>query len=139
MLVDPKFNETDELFKMLFGDEKPKRIEQGIYEIDHFNSDHLLDDKWEIYPELPNINSYGVCDNYEQVLEAEPVLKESDRKYVLFVTEVAKKNQPECGGWRWHKWGPYIGNYNRTQEYLYDEPEIEKVYVYHVHEYIGEG
>jgi hypothetical protein len=47
---------------------------------------------------------------------------------------VIKANQSHEGGWRWHKWGEYIGKYEPQYEYLYDEPEIEKVYVYHIYE-----
>ena len=33
-------------------------------------------------------------------------------------------------GWRWHKWGPYIGTQDPQCEYLADEPEIKEVFVY---------
>lgn len=79
-------------------------------------------------------DNYGVCDNYQQVLDYYPELNNLNRKFVLSLYKISKKNQPKNGGWRWHKWGKYIGNQNPRQEYIYDEPEIEEVIVYHIYE-----
>ena len=113
-----------------------KFIETGIYEIGHFSFDKICIDKIKNnWFEFENyFNSYGVCDNYKQILEQCPELKESDRKYVISITPIEKSKQPELGGWRWHKWGPYIGEQKPEHEYLYDESNIDKVYVYHIHE-----
>ncbi|KYC77058.1 hypothetical protein B4092_4795 [Bacillus licheniformis] len=48
------------------------------------------------------------------------------------MTKVRKKNQPRKYGWRWHKWGEYIGNHTPDHEYLYDEKEIEEIFVYQI-------
>jgi hypothetical protein len=45
-----------------------------------------------------------------------------------------KANQPKEDGWRWRKWGQYIGALEPTCEYIADEPHIDKVYVYHIYE-----
>lgn len=79
-------------------------------------------------------SNYGVCDNYEQVLNQYPELQNSNKKFVVSLTPMTKSEEPESGGWRWHKWGEYIGEQNPTHEYLYDEPEIEEVFVYHIYE-----
>jgi hypothetical protein len=79
-------------------------------------------------------SNYGVCDNYEQVLNNYPELQNSDKKFVVSLTPMTKSEEPESGGWRWHKWGEYIGEQHPTHEYLYDEPEIEEVFVYHIYE-----
>ena len=79
---------------------------------------------------------YGVCDNYEQILERVEKINyylESDKKFCIVITPIEKSRQPAMGGWRWHKWGAYIGDQDSTSEYLYDEPNIEKVYVYHIY------
>lgn len=47
----------------------------------------------------------------------------------VFFTPMVRAEQSPEGGWRWHKWGEYIGDHTPTAEYLYDEPEIERVYV----------
>ena len=56
--------------------------------------------------------------------------------YVLGVTPVNRdlSNKGKGGGWRWRKWGPYIGVKTPTTEYLDDEPEIDSVLVYHLYE-----
>ena len=77
--------------------------------------------------------SYGVADNIEQVLEKYKSYIEDPNHYFCFTfTEVRKDNQPEWGGWRWHKWGEYIGTQEPQCEYLYDEPLIESVLLFHV-------
>jgi hypothetical protein len=41
----------------------------------------------------------------------------------------------EESGWRWHKWGEYIGLGKPTREYLNDEPEFaDGIYTYHIFE-----
>lgn len=76
-------------------------------------------------------SDYGVCDNYEQILKLVPELEsDPDSNYIITITEVTKGNN---GGWRWHKWGPYIGDHEPQAEYLDDEPNIDKVFCYHIY------
>ncbi len=73
----------------------------------------------------------GVCDSVEQFDEAlGRALREDPRKFVVFFIEIRKEDQPEDGGWRWCKWGEYIGKQTPTRDYLHDEPVIETVYVF---------
>jgi hypothetical protein len=79
------------------------------------------------------LNSYGVCDGPDQLLslydfEADP------RQLFITMVHLTRGSQPRDGGWRWHKWGPYVGNKKPQCEYLHDEPEIEEVYTYHIYE-----
>lgn len=126
----------------------------GIYQVTHFGSTHFLR-AWEHYPlfyslevnanmpahmkessydGLVDRNPYGVCDNADQLLKHFPELEASDRQFVVTLTEIRKDEQPRNGGWRWHKWGPYIGNHTPEHEYLYDEEDIDVVFVYHIYE-----
>lgn len=60
-------------------------------------------------PPLP-IDHYGVCDDLSQVLRACPLLEESqDREFLITALYIDKADEPERDGWRWHKWGTYIG------------------------------
>ena len=110
-----------------------RQLETGIYEVNHFGCSPFIDG-YEEYPKLININCYGVCDNYQQILDQCPMLKDSDRQFFITIKSVKKENQDPDGGWRWHKWGPYIGTHEITTEYLYDEPNVEEVFVYHIYE-----
>lgn len=77
--------------------------------------------------------SYGVCDTVEQVLERyKNVINNSDNQIVISFAPIKKSEQPEHGGWRWHKWGQYIGTHTPTHEYLYDEKDIDEVLIFHV-------
>lgn len=73
---------------------------------------------------------FGVCDSYEQILEHFPSLITSDKKYIVALSKVTKGIEGTPYGWRWHKWGPYIGTQKPTTEYLYDEPNIDTVYTF---------
>lgn len=85
-------------------------------------------------PPLP-ISRYGVCDHLGQLLRACPMLEESqDREFLITGMVIMKEDEPERDGWRWCKWGPYIGDKESKADYLYDEPEIDLVVCYHIYE-----
>lgn len=43
------------------------------------------------------------------------------------------------GGWRWEKWGPYIGTQRSVADYLHDEPDIDYVYTFHVYKELSQN
>jgi len=77
-------------------------------------------------------SDYGVCDSPEQVLERWPALAEDPRRFIIFFGEIRKDEQPKHGGWRWHKWGEYIGTKNPQYEYLADEEDIDSVLIFQI-------
>lgn len=80
------------------------------------------------------VSTYCVCDNPEQAVTYwQARAAEPDRSYLILMTPIHRKSG-NTGGWRWHKWGPYIGTQEPTCEYLDDEPEIEMVYVASIYE-----
>lgn len=108
--------------------EYPERIREGVYLFGHLNP-HL---------QMPLIRSQywaGVCDDPFQWLHRfGPALERSTTFYTATFTRIAREEQPATEGWRWHKWGQYVGNQTPTTEYLYDEPEISAVYVFNIYE-----
>lgn len=121
----------------------PEPVIKGVYEIGHFGSSDFLRGFYEQYPSLsgdtePYIGCYGVCDDVSNLLDRIPLLVDSPRQFVVTLTRVKRdlSNKGCGGGWRWHKWGAYIGNQEPTTEYLDDEPLIEQVFCYHVYERI---
>ena len=118
-----------------------KQLATGVYQIGHFGSSHFLRAQGfqQIeYPDLWDDSKYiarfGVCDSYEDILTKFPKLvSDPDRQFVITVTRIDKCDE-EPGGWRWHKWGEYIGKHTITTEYLYDEPIVEQVYCFHIYE-----
>ena len=122
------------------GEGEQKHLDTGIYEVNHFGCSPFIDG-YKNWPDEELVNkdgdwfgNYGVCDNYQQILDQCPMLKDSDRQFFITIKSVKKENQDPDGGWRWHKWGPYIGTHEITTEYLYDEPIVEEVFVYHIYE-----
>lgn len=121
----------------------PVKIHHGCHQIKHFSFDTLIEalenvemvDQWPSFEDM-DLNSYGVVDNPGQFIERfwDPLENIEDRLFVISFTRIVRAEQPEEGGWRWHKWGPYIGDKNPQMEYIHDEPEIDEVYVYHVYE-----
>jgi hypothetical protein len=113
-------------------------IKKGFYQIGHFSFNSYIESLMkEQWPTLGKgfPDCFGVCDSPEQFMKKfEKRLESSKRKFVVSFTPVLKKNQEPSGGWRWHKWGPYIGTKKPTHEYLYDEPNIDAVYCFHVYE-----
>jgi hypothetical protein len=87
------------------------------------------------FPELhEGLHCYGVVDSPEQFRDRyASQLDADDRSFVVFFTAINKSDQPDEGGWRWHKHGEYIGDKNPQCEYLYDENDsIHRVYSYRV-------
>jgi hypothetical protein len=147
MLVDvtirEEYDEISALISKINGNSnKIIHPETGIYEIGHFNFDHDFKEnckRWSALSDLSingYLNCYGVCDTYKQILEQYPGIITSDRKFVISITPILKENQSKKGGWRWYKWGSYIGKHTPITEYLYDDPSIDKVYVYTIYELV---
>ena len=119
------------------GNPMPIRLQKGVYQIHHFSLNIALG--WrqssfeDQFPELNDtLSCYGVCDSVDQLLQLYRTFLENDpRRFVVSVTELLRENQPEVGGWRWHKWGPYIGTQKPQHEYLYDETHINRVFTFH--------
>jgi len=134
----------------IIGGGKPTTIvAKGIFQIGHFSGEDILPGEWNEYPDLHAAgrdpidamsdenwtNCYGVCDDVQQLLDRCPMLVEDpDREFAITLTEIRRDEQPADGGWRWHKWGPYIGAHEPQCEYLYDEEGIDRVFCYHVFE-----
>lgn len=148
MLKDPKFKSRGDFMVRFLndtGDGACEKLETGVFQIPHFNFDHLiekpkdLEDNFESnYPEFEDedLHSYGVCDSPNQFLRKfRKVLDEDARAFCVSFTHIQKnpENAGQGGGWRWHKWGPYVGKGKPTTEYLDDEKEFERgVYVFHI-------
>lgn len=114
----------------------------GVY-VCALNSDHDIG-RLTDYEVVKNFDSpiyfchYGVCDNASQVLDYYDSLHEqnkdymSNRNFVILLHPFFREDQPESGGWRWHKWGEYIGKFDSKCEYLYDEDGIGFVYAFSI-------
>ncbi len=120
---------------------KPHQVlEEGVIAINHHNLELMIGGgrtSFEMgYPDIPGVESYGVCDSPEQFLAAHrETLQKDVRTFVVGFTHVAKNpdNKGNGGGWRWHKWGPYIGTGSPQCEYLDDEPGFDAgVHCYHI-------
>lgn len=129
------------------GTEAPLRVYRGVY-LAHINFNHeighLIKNDWPSftggtdwtdfdYRNDDLFNSYGVVDHWTQL----PLkrLDGDDRPLLVFLGRHAKADQSPRGGWRWHKWGPYLGVFREqaaAHEYLYDTPDVVEVWSYQV-------
>lgn len=106
--------------------------------------------KLKEYPLLPDIfssyegnesSSFGVCDHPNELCQHSRYFLNlfSDLEPKIFIVNfilVLKSEQESEYGWRWEKWGPYFGKHKPQAQYLYDEPEIEKVYCFSISEVV---
>lgn len=126
-------------------------VETGLFLSGTFNADHELPSTWDawgpfqpepgedfrsFYRRASEIPRYGVCDSVEQFKTTDLYAKlaSETRIFAVSFVEIRKSEQPSHGGWRWHKWGEYIGRHDPQCEYLYDEEGIESVFCFHVYE-----
>jgi len=162
MLVDVKRDKVlhcipgcEEEFKKdlkLMGEWKLQKIKTGFFHAGlnpHIILKDSIKDEWPVFGNYPNgealtiqtevdtwFNCYGVCDSPEQFIgRFEEKLQNDPRKLFVTFFKIEKKKQPKQDGWRWHKWGPYIGDKNPQHEHIFDEDEsILEVHCYHVRE-----
>lgn len=147
MLVTPhfKYDPTMDTILNLIGQGGPRlEPETGIFITNTFSLGNLIanekDDWYDFQDPDKGIwyGSYGVCDNVEQVkTRYAQWLEDPELKFCINFCKVKKSDQPEMGGWRWHKWGEYIGELNPQHEYLYDEDDsIQEVFCYHIYKLV---
>jgi hypothetical protein len=113
---DPKYIQEVGIYQESFAYNFP---EDEFEELKKLN----YDDRYKIFPNYEKI-TYGVADNIEQIKEYyKEEVADTEKKYCLVLTPVWQKKEKKGkgGGWRWHKWGEYIGKLNPKFEYLDDE------------------
>lgn len=141
MLVDVEFRRPDMVLAMVAGlnggPATPEHVGTGMYLACHWNVGDMVrntrnrwqEDEWT---ELP-VPESGVCDSPQQLTNKYDFNSFPEPVFISFV-RIRRAEQPREDGWRWHKWGEYIGDKEPQCEYLSDEPEIEEVYTFTVHE-----
>ncbi len=148
MLVDVPMREDNPILRAMARTDGPlvQRLERGVYEACVGNFDHCAavnlngydwgmdttTKPWTFSYPVGLDGPYGVCDTPEQFLERYRAVLDADPR--PFVVEFMIVKKEAVGGWRWHKWGPYIGEKDPHCEYLRDEgPEITQACCYHVY------
>ena len=149
MLKHPRVIGSNPVLSMIAissgNDDSVKVIEDGILQIGHYSGDMILFGKNDFdrsYPEVPDCpSSCGVCDSPDQFLKMfREALQADPRHLTVTFTHVRKdhENRGQGGGWRWHKWGAYIGTGTPECEYLDDEDEFEGgIFVFHIYDVTG--
>lgn len=99
----------------------------GIYVCLDHNDHYHIEELTDCYVE-DSLYDYGVVDNATQIIENCSIPENA----VILMVPVLKECQPDFGGWRWHKWGPYYGVQNPKHEYIHDEKDIEMIYCFSV-------
>lgn len=135
LISEPQVLAPNMILDVLSGGRKGREVQTGIYKVHHFGMSPWLRGYRDTLGDLGlPVWPYGVCDSAENLLEKCPELVASERQFVVVLTPVRKADQEPRGGWRWHKWGDYIGAQTPTTEYLFDEPVVEQVFCYHIYE-----
>lgn len=128
MLANVPFNPRFRVMTQFYENPKIGVYLCGLNFCHNVEDNFILDDYPSIYP-LP----YGVVDDVEQGLAIfRRLWIDPDRYFCITFTEERKSDNPPGDGWRWEKWGPYLGSRTPTRQYLSDEEEIERVLVFHI-------
>lgn len=121
-------------------------FESGDFNVDGISGGEILGEDSEFDESYTHLiknysyeryfNCYGVCDTIEQFIDRFiPKLEKDKRIFVVNFVVLEKENESEHSGWRWHKWGPYIGDKTPKCEYLRDENDsITQAVVYNIYE-----
>ena len=119
-----------------------RMLKDGVYialnfdalEFEELGGRLTFEQEYKLYPDYSKAQ-YGVADNIEQIEAYYKEEIESSDKYFIYVCPIHqdKSNAGKGGGWRWHKWGEYIGTLNPQCEYLDDESFIvDHILVFHI-------
>lgn len=131
IVLEPGYLGGDTNMQYLFEDGEMLENYPNLYE-----SDQEHDEALEYPGNNDFFNCYGVCDTPEQfIAKFGDRLKASPLTYCVGFSLIEKdpENRGKGGGWRWHKWGPYIGTGSPQCEHLDDEEGFDRgVVVYHV-------
>jgi hypothetical protein len=127
-------------------------VEQGVYEAFGYNFGYIAEeieitgiefDPWfdsGVQGSCLDPNGGGhqwemsniVCDSVEQAKKHwQAYMDDPEREFMIVVNPV-QRNPANAGtgvGWRWKKWGPYIGTHEIQHEFLDDEEGIDKVFL----------
>lgn len=79
---------------------------------------------------------WPLCDGYKDIIKYYPELKDENRKFFVILYPIFRKFQPKHGGFRYWKYGKYIGKRKLKNEYLYDDKHIDMIYKYNIYEII---
>lgn len=114
----------------------------GIY-VCELNDNHMIEVLTDYKEVRYNFESpiwtcdYGVADNASQIVDRYNELCEKYPEYMdkhSFVILMHPIFRDADTGWRWHKWGRYIGKFPKQCEYLCHERGIDMVYAFHIYE-----
>lgn len=155
MLVTPTFIDKGDQDRMAIllesitsgASREPETLGEGYALIAHWNPAFCIaeiaaaevrgrDDFEFAYPkvQMPDgeyIPRYGVCDSVEQfdALYGD-TLRAHEHSFIVTFVEVLREDQPSWGGWRYHKWGEYVGTQEPQSEYLYHDKHIDRVFTF---------
>lgn len=73
---------------------------------------------------------YGLCDNASQAIE----FYREQQSYGLKGNHIILLNLLD--DFRWHKWGPYIGEFTPRHEYFRDEEGIDFVFAFEIYKVV---
>lgn len=107
----------------------------GVYVADPNAASHLftLLTDYEFAKKRPTKS--GICDNASQVLETyHKLVDDPNRLYVVFLSPVFKCDQQPEAGFKWKRYGKYIGVHKRKESLLVDEPDIGFIFKYNIYE-----
>lgn len=105
-----------------------------------FNNGVAFEVKYNLFAPDYLKAQYGVADTIDQIKEYfKEEIEDPNRKFFISMSPVFqdKSNAGKGGGWRWHKWGEYIGKLDSKCEYLDDEDfgdDFEYVICFHIYE-----
>lgn len=119
---------------------RKRRLENAIFQDWAFRvdgeSEKDLDKRRKEADTNFQLKPYGTADSVEQIFKTFAFLDDiKDRNFIISMRLIVKANEPEWGGFRQHKNGPYIGAKKMEHEYFAHEgDQFKELVMYHIHE-----
>lgn len=105
---------------------RKKRLEGSVFEDWVFRNNGESDEDLQIRRKEAEkhflLKPYGTADSVEQIFKAFSFLDDiKDRNFIISMHLIVKDDEPNTGGFRQHKNGPYIGTKKMEHEYFAHE------------------
>lgn len=105
---------------------KIRKVCDGVYEFGQMPHEDFLNG-WKL-PKLKNLKHYGLCDNYNQIIEKEPELLSKYSAYLIILVPVKSKYQKF---FKYRRYGEYLSSKEIISEDFGDSG-VDCVYAYKI-------
>lgn len=106
----------------------------GIYKHYYLDFDNEIKNSINRNPIFEGKKAYGLCDNYQQVLNNFKEIESNDTKYFILLKEIKKSDLKKEKEYKYSSWGGYYGDFNIKEKFFSLEKGLDIITAFHIME-----